>query len=96
VFDKALAVVGPEVDAESEMRAGYCHRSLKVPHSSSASRFTAGAAFFCVSLQKFQIKLHARACAVRRFACLSFSRYRKVSCISVCFQLLDPALKDGA
>jgi hypothetical protein len=45
VFDDAFPVSGPGIDAESEVRSGF-HHHFFLPQSSSASRFTAGAAGF--------------------------------------------------
>ena len=50
VFNDVFAVRSPRIDAEVEVSPGRGHRRPRLPHSSSASRFTAGAsAFFILS-----------------------------------------------
>jgi len=47
VLDDAFPVSSPRIDAEGEMRSRL-HRHRSFPQSSSASRFTAGAAGFFI------------------------------------------------
>src|SRR5262249_60347045 len=50
VFRDAFAVRGPRIDAEGKVRSQRAHLRPLLPHSSSSSRFSAGAsAFFILS-----------------------------------------------
>jgi hypothetical protein len=57
MLDDLLLVIALQVDAVGEMRWGHRHRSY--PHSSTAPRFTAGAAGFLKRLSVVALVSHA-------------------------------------
>jgi hypothetical protein len=57
VFHDTFAIRRPGIDAESEVSSRCGHRPPLLPQSSSASRFTAGAAGFLNLSQSFDLPL---------------------------------------